>query len=387
MTNDYSNDQNNRQKKVHIAHLTYSFRVGGLENGMVNLINTLPTDRYHHTIICLSGYDQDFFNRIQTENVDITNLNKKPGNDLGMHFRLIKLLRKLRPDISHSRNTAALECQLAAFIAGVPYRIHGEHGWDHASFLQQKRHILIKKMLRPIIHLYVALSKEGRAYLTDTIGISGKYINHICNGVDVNKFTSNSGSTSFLPKNWNLDSDIIFGCVGRMADVKNHHLLADAFISLCRDIPNGSDRLRLIIIGDGINRAGVVDKLEKVGLSDQIWIPGSREDIAAILPTFNVFILPSLAEGISNTILEAMASGLPVIATNVGGNPELVECGHSGTIVPSNDAEAMANAMSTYVTVPDLVKKHGNYARKRAETVFSIESMVNRYDSLYQKAV
>src|SRR5262245_26906963 len=110
-----------------VAHVIYRLDVGGLENGVVNLINSMPTDQFRHAIVCLAGYSE-FYRRIERRDVPVFNLDKSPGNSPRMHWDLWRLFRRLRPRIVHTRNLAALEAQLPAALAGVPVRIHGEHG-------------------------------------------------------------------------------------------------------------------------------------------------------------------------------------------------------------------------------------------------------------------
>jgi glycosyltransferase involved in cell wall biosynthesis len=133
-----------------------------------------------------------------------------------------------------------------------------------------------------------------------------------------------------------------------MADVKNYPTLVDAFLRLIASPHPAHQRLRLLIVGDGPERAECLDMLTRAGASHRAWLPGERNDIAQLLRTMDLFVLPSLAEGSSNTILEAMASGLPVVATAVGGNAELVHAGFTGILVPPRSPDLMAAAIADY---------------------------------------
>jgi glycosyltransferase involved in cell wall biosynthesis len=139
------------------------------------------------------------------------------------------------------------------------------------------------------------------------------------------------------------------------------------------------------MVGDGALREPARSILESAGLADAAWLPGEREDVPDLLRAMDVFVLPSLAEGISNTILEAMASGLPIVATDVGGNYELVDQDKTGFLVPRNDPAALADAIRVYVDDPDLRRRHGAAARKRSEDEFSIDTMVQRYQDIYDE--
>jgi glycosyltransferase involved in cell wall biosynthesis len=123
--------------------------------------------------------------------------------------------------------------------------------------------------------------------------------------------------------------------------------------------------------------------LGEAGMSEMAWLPGERDDVTALFREMDIFVLPSLAEGISNTILEAMASGLPIVATDVGGNGELIEAGRTGILVPRSDSHAMAEAIRRYVDDPEMRRQHGVRARARCEEKFSIQTMVQGYAKLY----
>ncbi len=370
-------------RPIHIVHILYRFDTGGLENGVVNLVNRLDTRSYRHTIVSLTEHNPAYIQRIVSRNVDYVDMKKKSGNDVTMLYRIYRLLRRLQPDVVHSRNLAALECQIPAFFARTGHRIHGEHGWDTAIEDIKPKHIWLRRLLRPILQGYVALSTEGYDFLQQKVQVKKDKLHLICNGVDTQRFAPNTASAEDFPPHWNLKSDIIFGCIGRMATVKNHHLLADAFIDLFR-VNNPPDcSIRLAIIGDGNCYATVEQKLIDAGLQDQIWLPGVRTDIPQLLNTFSVFVLPSLAEGISNTILEAMASAKPVVATRVGGNPDLVVDNRTGFLVTSNDKSALATAMQHYIDQPEKIVAHGHAGHKRVRSDFSLEQMVAKYAALY----
>jgi hypothetical protein len=170
-----------------------------------------------------------------------------------------------------------------------------------------------------------------------------------------------------------------------MQPVKDQANLVCAFVRAVELDPALRDRLRLVLVGDGPLLADARTVLQAAGMSALAWLPGERSDVPAILRGLDTFVLPSLAEGISNTILEAMASGLPVIATAVGGNPELVVAGRTGELVPASDPEAMARAIIAYARNPDAARTAGRAGRERVEAHYSLAGMVARYDELYTR--
>lgn len=368
-----------------IAHVIYRLDVGGLENGLVNLVNHLPSDRFRHAIICLSDYT-DFSKRISNPDVGLFALDKPPGNSPRMHFRLWRLLRKLRPCLLHSRNLAALECQITAAIAGVRARVHSEHGRDMGDLDGRNRVDLgIRRMLRPLVHRYIALSRDLENYLRTVVEVDGSKLDQIYNGVDTNRFRPAQPRASLPHPMFQQPELIVVGTVGRMEPVKDPLNLARAFVRSAELMPEVRDRLRLVMIGDGQLRTQVEALLAAAGLTGQAWLPGARGGVDEILRGLDIFVLPSLSEGISNTILEAMASGLPVVATHTGGNPELVHNGNTGLLPPANDSEALAQAIVRYVKDPDLRRQHGLRARQVALERYSLGAMVNRYATVYHE--
>lgn len=368
-----------------IAHVIFRLDVGGLENGLVNLINGLPVDRFRHAIICIDDFT-DFRLRIQRDDVEVIAIRKKPGTDLSALWRLYKVFRRVKPDIVHTRNIGALDALMPALLAGVRIRIHGEHGWDvNDPRGLSKKMRLLRKIHSPMVVRYIALSINLKRYLTDKVGIREKRITQLYNGVDTAIFKpSVCRSSDRAHVNGVFDEHkILIGTVGRMQAVKDPLNLAQAFVRLIKRSPELSSSVRLVMIGDGPLRENVLSLLGEAGMKDLAWVPGSREDVPRLMRILDVYVQPSLAEGVSNTILEAMSSALPVVATDVGGNAELVIHGQTGTIVPSGDADAMSNALEHYVREPALRAAHGASGRKRAKNTFGMDIMLRSYSETY----
>ena len=372
------------QKPPLIVHVIHRLGVGGLENGLVNLINGIPVNRYRHAIICLEEYT-DFRSRIKRDDVDIFALHKREGYDLRMYLKLFKLLRELRPDIIHTRNLAALEAQFIAVVTGIKKRIHGEHGRDITDLKRENvKYNLLRRMIYPFVDQFITVSKDLETWLVNRLGISPDRVTQIYNGVDNERFSTRSlqsgkkGADDFFS-----DKTFVIGSVGRMEAVKDFPTLIRAFILLLEKKPENCENLRLVIVGDGSSRKQCLEMVRDAGCEQYVWLPGERSDIPALMQKMDVFVLPSLAEGISNTVLEAMSCGLPVVATRVGGNVELVDEGQSGILVESGDETAMMEALAKYYEQPHLIEQHGNYARNKIETDFSMETMINRYLNVY----
>jgi sugar transferase (PEP-CTERM/EpsH1 system associated) len=369
-----------------IVHFVYRLDVGGLENGLVNLINALPPERFRHAIVCLTDYT-DFRYRIKRKDVVVHALHKRPGKDVGIYLKIWRLLRELRPDIVHTRNLATLDCQIAAAAAGVRCRLHGEHGRDMIDLDgSNRKYNLLRRMMRPLVHHYIPLSCDLEQWLQQQIRVPARRMTRIYNGVDGARFHPARGERDPLPiPGFAPPGTTVIGTVGRMQEVKDPLTLVRAFLELLGTMPGGRDKLRLVLVGDGPLRAHAAALLDAAGAADLAWLPGSRDDVPELMRALDLFVLPSLAEGISNTILEAMATGLPVVATHVGGNAELVVNGVTGRLVPPADPVAMAKVLQEYVERPERMRAHGRAARARIEQEFTLEAMVQRYMALYNE--
>lgn len=371
-----------------IAHVIFRFDVGGLENGLVNLINRLPAGEFRHAIIALTEVTE-FRSRLRRDDVIIHALHKKPGKDPAAYLRLHSLLRSLRPDIVHTRNIGTLDCQLVACLAGARVRIHGEHGWDiHDPDGVNRKYRALRRALNPLVHRFVTVSADLEKWLVSSVGISASKVLRICNGVDTERFRparEQEPDAPELPVEKFPPGAIIVGSVTRFEPIKDPLNLVRAFIAARQQLSRDGHRadLRLLMIGDGPLRAEALACLEAAGETDAAWLPGARNDVPAWLRRMHVYALGSRREGISNTVLEAMATGLPVIASATGGNLELVQPGVTGMLVPPENSRALADALVQYASDPDLISRHGRAARERALNEFSLERMVAAYRDLY----
>lgn len=367
-----------------IAHVLFRLGTGGLENGVVNLINTMPDEKYRHAVICMTDFT-DFRNRIKKDGVQVYCLNKKPGNDFAVYFRLWKLLREIKPDILHTRNLSALEAQFSGLLAGIKHRVHGEHGRDIDDVDgTNPRYVLLRRLFQPAIQRYIPMSKDLETWLVKQIKVPTKKITQIYNGVDLNRFKiGNDKPLDLLPPGFRSPEMILIGTVGRLDPVKDQITLVQAFIHFVKTYPAVRNKVRLVIVGGGSQLPKLRELSTEADVEDLIWFAGERNDVAEIMQTLDLFVLPSINEGISNTILEAMATELPVIATNVGGNPELVIDNKTGYLVEKQNSLAMAEAFKKYLDNPDLLVGHGKAGRTRCESMFSLKRMIIDYMNVY----
>lgn len=368
-----------------VVHVVHRFDTGGLENGVVNLINHMPADAYRHAVIALTEIT-DFKKRVHRLDVQFFALKKPLGHVLWIYPQLYRLFRKIQPAIVHTRNLAALEVAIPAWAARVSVRIHGEHGRDVGDFDGTNKKLQwIRRIYSPFVKHYIALSQDLTQYLTHTVGIGAKRVTQIYNGVDTALFHPATKRQDISGSPFNKAGLWLVGTTGRMQTVKDQSNLARAFVKAIQIEPSLRDRLRLVMVGDGPLRHESLTILEAAGLAEHAWLPGERNDIPDIMRGLDCFVLPSLGEGISNTILEAMASGLPVIATAVGGNPELVSDGHTGYLVPAADPSALAHSIVELAHTSEIARAMGHAGRQRIEAQFSMTAMVDSYQKIYDR--
>jgi sugar transferase (PEP-CTERM/EpsH1 system associated) len=370
-----------------IAHVVHGFSIGGLENGLVNLLNRMPAQRWRHAVVSLTRVSGSFAERVQRADVHFIELDKRPGHLVRDYPRLHRLFRQLRPAVVHTRNLAALEAAVPAWAAGVPVRIHGEHGWNREDpDGRRRRYRYVRRLYRPFVHRYVALSCHLEEYLERQVGVPAGRISQIYNGVDTERFRPAQARQPIAGCPFNDPADFVVGWIGRMDPVKDLPTLLQAFARACQRA-GAQARLRLALVGDGSARASVAQLAEALGLRGHVWFAGERADIADVMRGLDCFALPSLGEGISNTLLEAMASRLPIVATRVGGNGELIEPGMTGLLVPPGDVEALTEALLGHFGDRARARRQAKAARRVAEARFSLARMVSDYCSLYESAL
>jgi len=367
-----------------VVHLIYRLDFGGLETLVVECVNRMPADKYRHAIVCLTDYT-DFANKITKPGVEIYALHKPPGLGLGTHLAIWKLLRRLQPTVLHTYNLSTIEYTPAAMLAGVPVRVHAEHGREATDpDGKNRKHNMLRRMMIPFVDVFVPVSGDLQRWLTREIGVPDKKNVLVNNGVDTARFAPKVSDVSSPTHPFSKDSFVI-GTVGRIQEVKNQRALVEAFMHLLDLLPSERHRLRLAIVGDGPLLPALRQQVKDAGIADLVWLPGARTDIPEIMRGFSVFALPSIAEGTPVTILEAMSIGLPIVATRVGGIPEVVVDGSVGALVPPRDPTALAAALATYANQPGLVVHHGAAGRKRVEQEYSLASMLAGYTQLYDR--
>ena len=371
-----------------IVHVLYSLGAGGLENGLVNILNRMPVNCYRHAIVCLKQ-SGEFEARITAADISVYSLDCKEGHDIGLYWRFWRLLRKLKPALVHTRNIASLEMQALVFLMPGVKGVHGEHGRDIYDIGGENvRYRYLRRAISPFVDRFITVSQDLQAWLIDDVGIPARKIVQIYNGVDTGKFTPRphiqDTPAAIEPESATV---VHIGTVGRLAAIKDQATLLKATHQFLQAQPGLRSFIKVTLVGDGPLMPELKQLATALHLDDIVTMAGNRDDIPQLLQQFDVFVLPSLGEGVSNTILEAMASGLPIIATAVGGNGELVSNGVNGLLTPAGDINALANALVDLVTDTQKRQAMGRASLGLVASGFSWSRTVEQYQAVYDSLI
>ena len=371
-----------------VVHVIHHLVVGGMENTLVNLINHLPHEQFRHAVVCIEDHS-DFRFRIQRQDVEVVSLRRSQVGPMAVRREIYRLCRLWKPALVHSRNQSGLDALLPALLAGVPARVHSEHGWDVDNIDGRKwKPALLRRLHRPLVSRYVTVSRDLSRFLEQRIGVAPSNITQILNGVDTQRFCPLAdGELADLPPEQAATNVVRIGTVGRIQPIKDQATLVHAVAALALRRPDLRACLRLLVIGDGPLLPSLRTLVSSLGIADIAWLPGTSARVPELMKALDIFVLPSLNEGVSNTILEAMASGVPVLASMVGGNPELVVDGVSGRLFAAGDVQGLSAMLETYLDDVALRRQHAQAARDLAQTRFSLMTMVQRYCDLYQSLI
>ena len=374
--------------RLHVMHLVYRFASGGLENVVTQLINGLPRERFRHTLLALTEVDPVYRARIETPDVQCLALDKQPGGPLPYWPRVWRLFREQAPDVLHSCNLAAMDFLPMAALARVPRRIHAEHGWDVSdpggSNLRNRRN---RRIMAPFAQDFIAVSDQVHDYLRDVIRVPPARIQLITNGVDTERFRPPRAGEAWpegLP--FNAAEHLLIGTVGRLDPVKDQARLIEAFAQLQAMDDEACRRARLVLVGEGPLRQALGERVVQYGLQDRVCFAGQRQDVPAVLRALDVFVLNSLTEGTSCALQEALATGMAIVASTVGGNAAVLGQGEAGHLVPPSDTMALAGALRQALAQRldgPARRAQQEAARSRAMSAYSLQAMLARYESLF----
>jgi glycosyltransferase involved in cell wall biosynthesis len=359
---------------------------GGSERFLRNLLGQLPAEQYHVTLVHLcetppayTVVHGDLPHSVRDVRfMPFAALYGKRGIRAFLAVR--KLVRTEGFDVIQSQHEKS-DVFNALLPRGARHALRISNRRD-TGFLKSARLRQLSRLLNRRFDMIVAPSTSILDAVERDEGAPRSRMHCIANAVDTERFRPliDSNRQAALGAIGCTDSDLMIGCVADLVPVKRHEDLVDAFANLRSQFPDA----RLVLIGDGPCRETVERRIRELGIADSVRMLGRRPDIDKLLPAFHLFVLASDTEGLSNAILEAQACGLPVVATRVGGNPDLVDA-DCGILVPPRDPEALAEAMGRLLRDRDRRKQMGAVARMRVVRDHSIAAMTRAYTALYRE--
>jgi len=361
------------KRRLRILHIIPNFGEGGAERLVVDLMEA--TNKEQFEIMAVSLYPESgtiLEKEIRKKGFRVYFLNKHRGVDLRMVLHLYRLFRFLRPDIVHTHRYVLRYTLLPTVFCRIPIRVHTVHN------LAQKEVDFIGKVVHWIAFHFgkvvpISISYEVANSIKYIYG-KGIYTPVIYNGIRTIRFVLNT-------KPENSKKNLVLLHIGRFSPQKNHLLLIQAFAMVIKENP----AIQLWLVGDGPLRPVVEKEVLEKGLKEKVIFFGIREDIPELLAYSDILVLSSDYEGVPLTILEAMTAGKPVVATAVGGVPELIKDGITGILIPARDPEALAKNILRLSRDPELRKHIGNNAQKYALKHFDISRIAKEYEMLYLK--
>ena len=360
-----------------VVHVTFDMQIGGAEQVINNLIENTDPSKYEVSILCLNQPIGPFGIQLREKGYKIKALNRKPGFDLSLVAQIRRFIAINNIDLLHCH-------QYTPYVYGVLGAaftkcnvIYTEHGRFHPDQRKLKR-VLMNPLLNLFTDYVTAISSATRESLVNFENFPRYKIKIVYNGIDDSKYQ--------LPQNSKLNKALglkenthILGTVARLDSIKNHKMMIKALKNVHQTHPETC----LIIVGDGPERKNLETLVSQLQLSSHVIFTGFREDAYLFYKIMDIFLLTSFSEGTAMTLLEAMASSLPCIVTNVGGNPEIVKDEETGFIIPNNDERAFAQKICMLLRHRDLMEKMEKTARKRFEENFTVDKMVQAYQEMY----
>ncbi|MEM9366469.1 MAG: glycosyltransferase [Planctomycetota bacterium] len=365
-------------KQLHVVHVSFGLDIGGLEKLLVEFASATDRNRTRLSFVSL-GDSGPIAEDIRRLDLPVICLHRGSGFRPSLVPDLASIFKKLQADVVHTHDPRPLIYgALAAKWAGVGKVVHTQHGRVFGETARQRW--LCRQVVKHVDHF--ACVSNDIAILAKERGVPGEKLHVVHNGIRGERFRHSEA------RSWHDgDGFDAFGaqrrdnlvCVARLSPEKGVDTLIAAASLLIDDIPN----FRLQIAGDGPCRAEVQSQIERLGLDDHVELLGQTDRVPDLLSGARLFVLPSNSEGVSLTLLEAMYAGVPVVATDVGGTPEVISHNGNGVLVPAKDPRAMARAIVELWNDPSKCRDLTREGYRVASDEFSIDRMLRRYDDLY----
>ncbi len=368
------------ERRIGIGFVLHVMHVAGAEMLVVEIVRRMM-GTFEPTVICLDGIGP-LGEQLRNEGVEVINLERRPGRDYRVAWRMARLIQKRGIEIVHAHQyTPFFYAALAKLVMLGRFRlILTEHGRHFPDIVSPQRRLANRWLLGPLADAITGVCQFSANSLAKNDGFSRKNIAVIDNGIVLDRY-SPADHVGEIRARLGLDPARRYvGNIARFHPVKDQVMLLNAFALVAA----AEEDVDLILVGDGPLRETLADLSRSLGIEHRVRFLGVRSDVPEILRALDVFALTSVSEAASLTLLEAMASGLPVVVTAVGGNPELVRNGLDGICVPRGDASATATAILQILRDPSSASEMGRAARERVVERYQLDATVTAYLELYR---
>ncbi|MCM8826813.1 MAG: glycosyltransferase [Candidatus Omnitrophica bacterium] len=374
---DFGVKQSVCYRRINILYIIWSLGLGGAESVVINLVKGLDKGRFNPFVCCLN--DKGIFaEELEREEIKVIALNKKPGLDFSIIPKMIRLINTHNIDIVHTHLWGA-NCwgRVAAVLGRVKIIIATEHSVD---VWKPKHYFLIDRFLSRFTHKIVVVSEAVKDFYKSK-GIAEEKLEVIYNGINEENFRISGEIREKIRKELGVnDNTKVLGIIGRLVEPKGHKFLFNAMGML-----DGKYNLKVVVVGEGVEKETLKEMVRSLGLEDKVIFTGFRNDVNNILQSIDILVIPSLREGLPLVMLEAMASGVPVISSKVGGIPEVIINGKNGILIEPANVRELAEAISVLVSNNELYQYLSHQAKQSIKAKFTLDRMIKDIEELYLK--
>ncbi len=366
------------KKRIKLLHLTYDMRIGGTEMVIKNIIDGCDPEQYNMSVLCIESPLGPFAEELKKDGIEFFKLNRKPGFDTALITEIRTIIKENNINIIHCHQYTPWVYGVISAMFTKTKVIFTEHGRFYPDSSTWKR-----KLLNPVLNLFTeqvtAISKATQNALIEFENIPEKSIYVVYNGIsplEIKQSEVDQLRTELtIPNN-----HTILGTIARFDPIKNHNMMLKAFSLVLAQQPNTT----LIIVGDGEERGNIEACIKQLNIHENIILTGYQTKPHNYLGLMDIYLLSSLSEGTSMTLLEAMSLSKPCVVTDAGGNPEIVIHGENGFVTPNDNAEAFAQGIIDVLNSKTKVTSLGKASKLRFDSHFSETQMNQQYQLLYQ---
>ncbi len=369
-------------KPINVVHLTYDMRIGGTEQVIRNIILGMQTNLdIHHSILCIEEPIGPFGEMLQEQGITIDSFQRKDGFDISLIGKIRKYIKQHKVDILHCHQYTPWSYGALAAAGTKTKVIFTEHGRFYPDSSSWKRKF-INPVLSFLTNKITAISKATKEALVEFEFLNRDKIEVIYNGIEPLK--PDMAKVKSLREELGITSnEMVLGTVSRFDPIKNHPMLLKAFSEVIKTHPN----CKLLIVGDGEERPTIESLIAELGIREKVILAGYIKDPTHHIALMDIFLLPSLSEGTSMTLLESMSLGKPCIVTDAGGNSEIIAHQISGIVTPNNQILPYSSAILKLQTIENMLTDYSSHALSRFNQLFTVNSMCSFYKSLYKNCI